>query len=79
VPVKIEVTDLKPIGHGMERPEQVIVTRDGRVHASDKHSAVAEILPDGNLRRIGKAGGEPNGIAINSAGRFYVGLSIAIV
>jgi sugar lactone lactonase YvrE len=72
MPVKIEVTDLEPIGHGIGRPEQVLVTRDGRVYASDKDSAVAEILPDGGLRRIGKAGGEPNGIALDSSGRFLV-------
>ena len=30
---------------------------------SDAAAAVSEILPDGGLRRIGKAGGEPNGLA----------------
>jgi gluconolactonase len=39
------------------------VTRDGRVLVSDAGSAVAEILPDGGIRRVGAAGGEPNGLA----------------
>ena len=50
-------------GHGVTRPEDVKVTRAGRVLVSDAAAAVSEILPDGGLRRIGKAGGEPNGLA----------------
>ena len=49
--------------HGVARPEDVKVTRAGRVLVSDAAAAVSEILPDGGLRRIGKAGGEPNGLA----------------
>jgi gluconolactonase len=49
--------------HGVTRPEDVKVTRAGRVLVSDAAAAVSEILPDGGLRRIGKAGGEPNGLA----------------
>ena len=28
--MSIQVTDLMPIGYGIERPEQVVVTSDGR-------------------------------------------------
>jgi gluconolactonase len=72
MPRVIAVTDLEPVGHGLQRPETVVVTRDGGVYASDKESAVAQILPDGGLRRIGKAGGEPNGIAVDASGNFLV-------
>jgi sugar lactone lactonase YvrE len=68
----IKVTDLAPIGHGIERPEQVVVTSDGRLFASDRASAVAEILDENTIRRIGKAGGEPNGIAIDHRGHFLI-------
>jgi sugar lactone lactonase YvrE len=68
----IHISNLEAIGHGIERPEQVLVTSDGRVFASDKASAVAQVLPDGRLNRIGKAGGQPNGIALNAAGRFLI-------
>jgi sugar lactone lactonase YvrE len=68
----IHISELKAVGHGIERPEQVVVTRDGRVFASDKASAVAEVRPDGVLRRLGRAGGEPNGIAVDAAGRFLI-------
>jgi gluconolactonase len=68
----IHISDLEAIGHGIERPEQVLVTRDGRVFASDKASAVAQVLPDGGLVRLGHAGGEPNGIALTAAGHFLI-------
>jgi sugar lactone lactonase YvrE len=68
----IHISELEAIGHGIERPEQVVVTRDGRVFASDKASAVAEVRPDGGLHRMGRAGGEPNGIAVDATGRFII-------
>jgi sugar lactone lactonase YvrE len=68
----MQITNLEAIGHGIERPEQVLVTRDGQVYASDKGSAVARIHPDGRLERIGHAGGEPNGIALAADGRFLI-------
>ena len=68
----IEVTDLAPVGHGIERPKHVVVTSDGRLFASDKASAVAEILGENRIRRIGKAGGEPNGIAVDQQGYFLI-------
>lgn len=70
--MSIEVTDLVPVGHGIERPEQVLVRSDGRVFASDKASAVAEILGENSIRRIGNAGGEPNGIAVDKRGHFLI-------
>jgi gluconolactonase len=68
----IEVSDLEAIGHGIERPEQVLVSADGAVFASDKGSAVAQVRLDGSLRRMGHAGGEPNGIALSGDGRFLI-------
>jgi sugar lactone lactonase YvrE len=70
--MSIQVTDLTPVGHGIERPEHVVVTSDGRIFASDKGSAVAEILGENSIRRIGTAGGEPNGIAIDQRGHFLI-------
>jgi sugar lactone lactonase YvrE len=64
----VTVSGLSPVGQGVNRPEHVMVTRDGRLFASDKSSAIAEISASGDLRRIGAAGGEPNGFAIASNG-----------
>jgi sugar lactone lactonase YvrE len=68
----ISITDLEPVGEGIDRPEQVLVTREGSVYASDKSSAVAEILREGGVRRIGHAEGEPNGIALTAEGKFLI-------
>jgi gluconolactonase len=66
------VTDLHAVGRGVDRPEQVVAAGDGRVFASDKASAVAEIVDENTVRRMGQAGGEPNGIALDRNGHFLI-------
>jgi len=68
----IPLTALTKRGVGLKRPEDVVVSRDGHVWASDEASACAEILPDGGLRRLGKAGGRPNGINMDRQGRILI-------
>ena len=68
----ITVTGLHPVGRGVDRPEHVIVAGDGRVFASDKVSAVAELIDEHTVRHIGQAGGEPNGIALDRDGHFLI-------
>jgi gluconolactonase len=68
----IPLASLEKVGVGLKRPEDVVVGRDGRVWASDQVSACAEILPDGALRRLGKAGGAPNGINMDTRGRIVI-------
>ena len=68
----IALGDVRAIGHGVKRPEDVVVSRDNRVWASDQASACAEILPDGGLRRVGNAGGAPNGINMDALGRILI-------
>ncbi len=60
------------IGLGVKRPEDVVVSRDGRVWLSDQASACAEVLPDGSLRRVGRAGGAPNGINMDAQGHILI-------
>jgi sugar lactone lactonase YvrE len=60
--------DLTAWGEGLHRPEDVAVSKDGAVYASDANAAISEILPDGSLRLIGRAGGEPNGINLTTDG-----------
>lgn len=67
--MKPALSELAPWGTGLNRPEDVAVSRDGRVYASDANAAVSEILADGSLRPIGKAGGEPNGINLTTDGQ----------
>ena len=68
----IPLASLRRVGVGLKRPEDVVVSRGGAVWASDQASACAEILPGGALRRVGRAGGAPNGINIDSAGRIVI-------
>jgi gluconolactonase len=68
----IPLTSLRKVGPGLKRPEDVVVGRDGRVWASDQASACAEVRPDGALRRVGKAGGAPNGINMDTRGRIVI-------
>jgi gluconolactonase len=57
---------------GIDRPEDVVVGRDGRVFASDHQCAVAEIFPDGAFKRMGPKGGAPNGINMDRQGRVLI-------
>ena len=68
----IALDSVAKIGIGLQRPEDVVVSRDGRVWASDQASACAEILPGGTLRRVGKAGGAPNGINMDLDGNIII-------
>src|SRR5207244_1608386 len=68
----IPIENLRKVGVGLRRPEDVVVGGDGRVWASDQASACAEILSDGTLRRVGKAGGAPNGINMDTRGRILI-------
>jgi gluconolactonase len=60
------------IAVGIDRPEDVVVGKDGRVFASDHQCAVAEILPDGSFTRLGPKGGAPNGINMDRQGRVLI-------
>ena len=68
----IGLDEMEKIGLGIQRPEDVVVSADGHVWAADQQSACAEILPDGSLRRIGNAGGAPNGINMDLEGRILI-------
>ena len=56
----IELAACEKVGVGVQRPEDVVVSRDGRVWLSDQASACAEVLadgiPDAELRVIDGAG-----------------------
>ena len=69
---RIPLSACRKLGIGVQRPEDVVVGRDGRVWASDQQSACAQLLPDGSLRRVGTAGGAPNGINMDGEGRIVI-------
>ncbi len=64
--------DFSKIAVGIDRPEDVVVGKDGRVFASDHQCVVAEIHPDGSFTRMGPKGGAPNGINMDLQGRVLI-------
>ena len=68
----IRVTGLHAVGRRGDFPEQVVVAGDGRVFASDKASAVAELIGENTVRRVGQAGGEPNEISLDRKGHILI-------
>jgi len=69
---RIPATAFSKIAVGIDRPEDVVVGKDGRVFASDHQCAVAEIHPDGSFTRMGPRGGAPNGINMDLQGRVLI-------
>jgi len=68
----IPTAAFRKIAVGIDRPEDVVVGRDGRVFASDHQCAVAEIFPDGSFKRLGPKGGAPNGLNMDRQGRVLI-------
>jgi len=68
----IATSTFAKIAVGIDRPEDVVVGKDGRVFASDHQCAVAEIFPDGSFKRLGPKGGAPNGINMDPQGRVLI-------
>ncbi|HEY8574295.1 SMP-30/gluconolactonase/LRE family protein [Phenylobacterium sp.] len=68
----IPTAQIRKIAEGIDRPEDVVVARDGRVFAADHQCAVAQIHPDGTFTRMGPKGGAPNGINMDRQGRVVI-------
>jgi len=69
---RIPTEAFEKIAIGIDRPEDVVVGRNGRVFASDHQCAVAEIHHDGTFTRLGPKGGAPNGINMDAQGRILI-------
>ena len=63
-----KLSDVSIIGRGVKRPEGVAACRDGRVYAADGNATVAQIMPDGSVRGIGRPALEPNGVNLTLDG-----------
>jgi gluconolactonase len=68
----IPTSAFEKIALGIDRPEDVVVAKDGRVYASDHRCAVAELMSGGSFRRLGPKGGAPNGINMDAQGRIII-------
>lgn len=68
----IALSELERVGHGLKRPTGVAVDREGRLWVTDPDSAVLWLRPDGSVKRLGKAAGAPNGIAMDAHDRVVI-------
>lgn len=68
----IPVSAFEKIALGIDRPEDVVVGKDGRVFAADHQCAVAELMGGGAFHRMGPKGGAPNGINMDARGRIVI-------
>lgn len=68
----ISTATCEKLGLGVDRPEGVVVSEDGRVFCSDRRATVAEMMGLGAFRRLGPAGGAPNGLAMDRQGRIVI-------
>lgn len=50
----LQPTDLRRVGHGLARPENVLAFRDGTVFTSSNKGYITRIAPDGRQWRIGR-------------------------
>jgi gluconolactonase len=70
--IVIALSAFHKIAIGIERPEDVVVSKDGRVFAADHLATVAEIFPDGSFTRMGPRGGAPNGLTMDAQQRILI-------
>jgi gluconolactonase len=72
VPLKpVPLSEVQKLGEGLNRPDGIVVGRDGRVWATDRGAAVALVRQDG-FKRMGAAIGAASGLAIDKQGRILI-------
>ena len=69
---QIPLSACRKLGVGLQRPEDVVVGRDGRVWASDQQSACAQSYPTARCAVLAKSDGAPNGINMDAQGRIII-------
>lgn len=68
----LNLEDLEFFGSDLSRPECVIAQPDGTFYISDTRGGITKMLPDGSTSLVPAPLTEPNGIAIDSKGNFYI-------
>lgn len=69
---QLDLATFIKIGEGVERCEDVVVLKGGRVFCSEQNCGVAELHPDGSFTRIGHKAGAPNGINATPDGKILI-------
>lgn len=70
--MRIDLSLVKTIGSGLNRPEGVMALDDGSLVAADALGRVARVGPDGATTFYGHVGGAPNGLCLDAAGNVII-------
>ncbi|NKQ36342.1 MAG: SMP-30/gluconolactonase/LRE family protein [Chloroflexi bacterium] len=68
----LNLSELQFVHEGLSRPESILAEKDGTLWASDNRGGITRIDPDGTMQTIGSIGGDPNGLAMDTAGNIYI-------
>jgi gluconolactonase len=68
----MEMSQVRTIGIGLERPEGVMVLDDGTILTADGRGRCARIDQDGKTSFFGSVGGSPNGICVDANGNCII-------
>ncbi|MBN1612866.1 MAG: SMP-30/gluconolactonase/LRE family protein [Deltaproteobacteria bacterium] len=70
--MKINLSDIRTIGTGLQRPEGIMAADDGTLYTADMRGGCCRINTDGKTTFWGSLGGVPNGICIDRSGNCIV-------
>jgi gluconolactonase len=70
--MKLDISNVKTIGTGIQRPEGVMALDDGSLYTADGRGRCARIRRDGKTSFFGAVGGKPNGICIDTEGNCII-------
>lgn len=67
----VHLDDIEYIGKKLQRPESVLVEKNGTWWIADQRGIATRRNPDGSQQLMGTVGGQPNGLAMDSKGNLY--------
>ncbi len=67
----LSLDQIEFFGTDLARPESILAESDGTLWISDQRGLMTRRDPDGTQTLLGAIGHEPNGLAMDSHGRFY--------
>ncbi len=68
----MNLSEVKTIGSGLQRPEGVIAANDGTILTADARGQCSRINRDGTTAFFGAVGGLPNGICLDKSGNCII-------
>ena len=70
--MRLDPETARTLGTDLNRPECILAEPGGMIWASDRRGLASRISPEGGQQLFGRAGGTPNGLAMDRDGTLYV-------